>query len=78
MYTKSLQLCPFNKDNPGENKDYAIILANRSATLDVTGPYHEALQDIELAFKYGYPKELYYKVMTKHILTLRRAKEKET
>jgi len=62
MYTKSLQVFPFNHDKPAENKDFAIILANRSATLEVTGPYLEGLRDIDLAFKYGYPKEMYYKV----------------
>ena len=62
MYTKSLQIYPVNYDKPSENKDFAIILANRAATLDQTGPYHASVQDVEMAFKYGYPKEMYFKV----------------
>jgi len=29
IYTQSLQICPVNYEKPAENKDYAIILANR-------------------------------------------------
>ena len=62
MYTKSLQYCPFRRDNIESNKEYAIILANRSACLDQGGMYDSALQDIDLALKCGYPKELKFKV----------------
>ncbi len=41
---------------------FFVIISNRSATLDQTGPYHACLQDVEMAFKYGYPKEMYFKV----------------
>ncbi len=61
-YTKSMQIYPVNYDNICDNKEYSIIVANRSAVLDQTGPYHAVLQDVEMAFKYGYPKELYFKV----------------
>jgi hypothetical protein len=46
-YTKSLQLFPVDYDKPLENKDYAIILANRTATLDVSGkpPYINSNKD---------------------------------
>ena len=64
-YTKSLQWCPFDKDNLENNKEYSIILANRSAVLDQHGCYEAALQDIDLALKCGYPKELKFKVKLK-------------
>ena len=64
MYTKSLQYCPFRRDNIESNKEYSIILANRSACLDQGGMYDSALQDIDLALKCGYPKELKFKVST--------------
>ena len=64
MYTKSLQLCPFRRDNIEMNREYAIILANRSACLDSSGMNDAALQDIDLALKCGYPKELKFKVST--------------
>ena len=51
-----------NYDKPLENKEVAIIYANRAATMEITGPYHSVLQDVELAFKYGYPKEMFFKV----------------
>ena len=69
LYTQSLQICPINYDKPLENKEVAIIYANRAATMEITGPYHSVLQDVELAFKYGYPKEMFFKVrLTKLLL----------
>ena len=62
FYTKGLQIYPLNYDTPADNKDYSIILANRAATMEITGPYDSVLQDVDLAFKYGYPKEMYFKV----------------
>jgi tetratricopeptide (TPR) repeat protein len=61
-YTQSLQCYPVNKDNIEDNKEYSIILANRSAALDQGGLFEAALQDIDLAFKYGYPREFHFKV----------------
>ncbi len=62
LYTQSLLYCPFNKEEPEKNKEYSIILANRSACLDALCLYESALQDISLALKYGYPKELKFKI----------------
>lgn len=62
LYTKALMYCPFNMEEPEKNKEYSIILANRSACLDTVGLYEAALQDIELALKCGYPKELKFKI----------------
>lgn len=61
-YTKSLQWCPFDKDNLENNQEYSIILANRSAVLDQNQCYEAALRDIDLALKCGYPKKLKFKV----------------
>ena len=62
FYTKALMHCPFNNEDPSNNKEYSIILANRSAALDQAYLFEAALQDIDLALKCGYPKELKFKV----------------
>lgn len=74
MYTKSLMYCPFNKEEPANNKEYSIILANRSACLDTMGLYESALDDIDCALKYGYPKELKFKIYNRqgHALFMRK------
>jgi tetratricopeptide (TPR) repeat protein len=61
-YTKSLQRCPVDYDKPESNKEYAIILANRAATLEAGRMWASCLQDVQMAFKYGYPRNLHYKV----------------
>ncbi len=43
-------------------KKSLYYIGPRAATMEITGPYHSVLQDVELAFKYGYPKEMYFKV----------------
>jgi len=53
---------PMNKDDLSKNKDYAVLLANRSAALENMNCYEAVIQDVDLAFKYGYPKELFFKV----------------
>ena len=62
MYTKSLQHCPFDESDATKNQEYSIILANRSAVTDKVYLYKSAVQDIDLALKYNYPKALQYKV----------------
>ena len=62
MYTKALMYCPFNENDLKNNKDYAIILANRSAALENLSCFEGVTEDIDLALKYGYPRELYFKV----------------
>ena len=62
MYTKALMYCPFNENDLKSNKDYAIILANRSAALENLSCHEGVAEDIDLALKYGYPRELYFKV----------------
>ncbi|XP_023324875.1 SET and MYND domain-containing protein 4 [Eurytemora carolleeae] len=63
-YTKALQYCPVNLDNPPDpaNKQYSIIWANRSAALDGAGLYAATIHDIDMALKFGYPRELWYKI----------------
>lgn len=62
LYTKSLQCYPVNHQDDGCNKDFAITYANRSATFDHGNLFQAAIQDIDLAFKYGYPRELHFKI----------------
>merc|ERR1711963_447125 len=62
MYTKALMYCPFDENDLKNNKDYAIILANRSAALEKLRCHEGVAEDIDLALKYGYPRELYFKV----------------
>ena len=62
MYTKALMYCPFDENDLKSNKDYAIILANRSAALENLNCYEGVVEDIDLALKYGYPKDSYYMV----------------
>ena len=62
-YTKAVQHCPLDITDVASNKDYAIILANRSACTDKIGLFEAAVQDIDDALKYGYPRQLHYKVI---------------
>merc|ERR1711963_432163 len=62
MYTKALMYWPINENDLKSNKDYAIILANRSAALEKLRCHEGVAEDIDLALKYGYPRELYFKV----------------
>ena len=75
-YTKALQYCPFDANNLEKNKEYSIILANRSAVLDQNGMYDAALQDIDLALKCGYPKELKFKIYNRQGLVYDRLADK--
>ncbi len=43
--------------------ELALALANRSACLRKIGAFELALEDIRLAFIYGYPKDRYYKLL---------------
>ena len=70
LYTKALQYCPFDKKDTANNKDYAVILANRSACTDKIGLFEAAVQDIDDALRYGYPKTLQYKVTPLKIFKL--------
>lgn len=64
FYTKALQHCPVDELNPADpkNKQYSIIWANRSAALDGAGLYAACIHDIDTALKFGYPRELWYKI----------------
>jgi len=44
-------------------------LANRSAVLFSLKAYALALDDIKLAFEVGYPKELWFKLLERKVLT---------
>ena len=63
-YTLALSHCPHNEEKPDDpiNKDYSIILANRSAALDGATLYEACVKDIDRAIKFGYPREFWYKV----------------
>ena len=63
FYTEALQYCPFDEAEPKNNQEYSVILANRSAVTDKVGLYKAAVQDVELALKYNYPRPLHYKVL---------------
>ena len=62
-YTLALSHCPHNEEKPEDpsNKDYSIILANRSAALDGAGLFEACVKDIDRAIKFGYPREFWYK-----------------
>jgi len=64
QYTLAIQHCPVNEENPEDpnNKDYSIFLANRSAAFDHAGRFESCIHDIDLSLKYGYPRELWYKI----------------
>ena len=63
-YTLALQHCPHNEEKPDDpkNKDYSIILANRSAALDGAGLYDACIKDIDRSILFGYPRDLWYKI----------------
>merc|ERR1711936_9460 len=63
-YTQALQHCPVNEDKPEDpiNRDYSIMLANRSAATDGAGLYDACIKDIDCSLKFGYPRELWYKI----------------
>jgi len=64
QYTLAIQHCPVNEENPEDpiNKDYSIFFANRSAAMDHAGRFESCIHDIDLSLKYGYPRELWYKI----------------
>jgi len=64
FYTKALQHCPVVENEPMDpkNRQYSIIWANRSAALDGAGLYAACIHDIDMALKFGYPRELWYKI----------------
>jgi len=63
-YTQAIQHCPVNEENPEDpiNRDYSIMLANRSAAMDGAGLYDACIKDIDRSLKFGYPRELWYKI----------------
>lgn len=64
FYTQAIQHCPVNLENPEDpaNKQYSIIWGNRSAALDGVGLYGACIHDVQMALKFGYPRELWYKL----------------
>lgn len=62
FYTDALRYCPFDEKDASKNQEYSIILANRSAVTDKVYLYNAALQDVELALKYNYPRHLLFKI----------------
>ena len=56
MFNKAIIKAPVNED--GKGKDASLAIANRSAALNKLGLYKNALEDVELALNFGYPKDL--------------------
>ena len=44
------------------NKDYSVFFANRSAAFDHVGRFAACVHDIDESLKFGYPRELWYKI----------------
>ena len=63
-YNDSIMLAPCSNDFDVENNsvDFAMGLTNRAAVLGIFKVYKEAAEDLEIAVKSGYPKNLIYKV----------------
>lgn len=63
-YTLAIQHCPVNEEKPEDpiNRDYSIMLANRSAAMDGAGLYDACIKDIDRSLMFGYPRELWYKI----------------
>jgi len=63
-YTMAIAHCPYNEENPEDpvNRDYSIMLANRSAAMDGAGLYDACIKDIDRSLMFGYPRELWYKI----------------
>ena len=61
-YTRSLQSFPGSPGSGSSGAEYAIVLANRSAALDAGMVWDGVVRDIDLAFEYGYPKHLHFKI----------------
>ncbi|TRY69080.1 hypothetical protein TCAL_06839 [Tigriopus californicus] len=74
-YTASICAYPVDWSNPSSNTEFAITLANRSATMDAAGSYEACVNDIDMALKYGYPKNLQYKVFKRKGHALLRLKQ---
>lgn len=74
-YTASICAHPVDWSNPEQNTEFAITLANRSATMDAVGSYEACVNDIDMALKYGYPKNLQYKVFKRKGHSLLRLKQ---
>lgn len=59
-------------------EEFAIVLANRSATLNNLQQHEEALSDIRRCLAAGYPRHLHYKVLERRarcLLVLKRNEE---
>lgn len=62
-YTKAVLNAPICSETDSEDdREYSLALANRSAALFQMRQTENALSDIRLALKYGYPKNLEYKL----------------
>uniref|UniRef100_A0A0K2TBM5 SET and MYND domaincontaining protein 4like [Bombus terrestris] n=2 Tax=Lepeophtheirus salmonis TaxID=72036 RepID=A0A0K2TBM5_LEPSM len=75
VYTEAMRFCPLNEKNPMENKDFAIIVANRSAASEGLGIYQGVIQDVDLALKYGYPREMHYKVLNRKAQAFKKTRQ---
>lgn len=61
FYTKSALYAPL------DSSQLPIAFANRSASLFYLNRYDECVRDIQLAIKFNYPKQLYYKLYLRTI-----------
>ncbi|XP_039285640.1 SET and MYND domain-containing protein 4 isoform X2 [Nilaparvata lugens] len=72
FYSKSVCLAPF------KSEEFPLALANRSAALFRLQLFKECLQDVDLALKNGYPKNLRHKLLLrkgKLLLTWKKCKQ---
>ncbi|XP_014292302.1 SET and MYND domain-containing protein 4 [Halyomorpha halys] len=74
LYTKSLMKSPINE----ESNEVSIIRANRSAASYHLEEYQAALNDIDLALRHGYPKDLIYKIKDRKARCLLALKQNKT
>merc|ERR1719209_396894 len=60
LYTESVRFAPYS--GAGQGEELCMAYANRSAVLAQGQQWSLALQDIQLSFEAGYPKDLAYKL----------------
>lgn len=65
MFNKAIMKGPLNEEKKG--RDMSLAVANRSAALLRLGYLKAAMEDVDLALRSGYPKDLRYKLFDRKI-----------
>ena len=65
MFNKAIMKGPLNEEKKG--RDMSLAVANRSAALLRLGYLKAAMEDVDLALRSGYPKNLRYKLFDRKI-----------